>query len=443
MAVYSVYRETAQGSGTPGTVIVETYTETSAAPVSVELARLKGVDGFTYFATFVSGTPVTTTPANPGGIGGAGLTTAAPVPFVQRPSAGGATFPRWRGMNLPQKLAQAAATAYAQADFVSLANWGFNFARLTLDYRCWSAGLSFSSYATVAQYAAAVAANSTLAQQLTDIDNAISWGQANGIHIMLSLVRSPGYTVSHPPASTSMFNDTPTNLAESRRQVALVWGLLSQRYASIPASALTFEVINEPPDVTGSVYYQAIVSSVDAIRKYNPSRPIASNGLGFGTRVVPEVLPLGLIHTTHGTYYPYQMSAGSGYSTPTWPYVISGAPPVQDWGLIDNGQGYVDQGSYYKFAIQPLVGCGFGAMASEFGQVGSVPHAVYMAWIQDALTLFQQYDMGWCLWNMRYVDGWSLLDNTLRTDTTFGSYTDSAGTQHTIDNQLLALLQSY
>ena len=54
-----------------------------------------------------------------------------------------AKLPRWRGFNLLEKFIaprSGKSGRFREEDFQWIADWGFDFVRLPLDYRCWSPG---------------------------------------------------------------------------------------------------------------------------------------------------------------------------------------------------------------------------------------------------------------------------------------------------------------
>ncbi len=48
------------------------------------------------------------------------------------------TLPRWRGLNLQAKCMEHEEREFRKEHFKSIADWGFDFARLPMDYRCWT-----------------------------------------------------------------------------------------------------------------------------------------------------------------------------------------------------------------------------------------------------------------------------------------------------------------
>src|SRR5262245_21175325 len=73
-----------------------------------------------------------------------GLTLAAaalPLVAADFKPAQASKLPRWRGFNLTEKCIKrrdGKNPPFVESDFALLEEWGFDFARLPLDYHCWS-----------------------------------------------------------------------------------------------------------------------------------------------------------------------------------------------------------------------------------------------------------------------------------------------------------------
>src|SRR5512143_2028147 len=95
-----------------------------------------------------------------------------------------ARIPRWRGFNLQGQFASPerpyGGPAYEEFDFSTMAEWGFNFARLPLSYWAWG---SRDSWHLIRE------------DVLKKIDQAIELGRQYHIHINLNFHRIPGYCI--------------------------------------------------------------------------------------------------------------------------------------------------------------------------------------------------------------------------------------------------------
>src|SRR5262245_45969130 len=58
--------------------------------------------------------------------------------LADRPEVSPAKLPRWRGFNLLEKFIAENQKPFVERDFAWMAEWGFDFARLPLSYRCWA-----------------------------------------------------------------------------------------------------------------------------------------------------------------------------------------------------------------------------------------------------------------------------------------------------------------
>ncbi len=216
-----------------------------------------------------------------------------------------AKLPRWRGFNLLEKFVAAKNQPYVEQDFAWMAQWGFDFARLPMDYRCWAKTpeAAFDE------------------QTLRDIEQAIAWGKQYGIHVNLNFHRGPGYCVNPPKEKTDLWSD-----AASQAQFARHWGVFAKRFAGIPGRQLSFDLINEPPAIDGATYAAALKPAIEAIRAADPQRLIIADGVSWGGTPVEELVPFGIAQSTRG-YAPmevshYQASWISGSDKmppPVWP----------------------------------------------------------------------------------------------------------------------------
>jgi aryl-phospho-beta-D-glucosidase BglC (GH1 family) len=219
-----------------------------------------------------------------------------------------AHLPRWRGFNLLEKFTLADDKPYVEWDFDFMVEWGFDFVRLPTDYRIWT-----------------VAPGEYREQRLQEIDQAIAWARQRGIHANLCLHRAPGYCVNPPREALDLWAGDAGG-EEARRQFAEQWRMFAARYRGIPAAELSFDLVNEPGEVTGEQYARAAGAAVVAIREADPDRLVIADGAQWGMRPVPELAPLHIAQSTRG-YAPMQIShyraswvdGSSDWPVPTWP----------------------------------------------------------------------------------------------------------------------------
>jgi aryl-phospho-beta-D-glucosidase BglC (GH1 family) len=228
------------------------------------------------------------------------------LPLLAAPAPSAAHLPRWRGFNLLEKFDADHSEAFHEDDFRWIHELGFDFVRLPMDYRCWIRNHDWNDIDDNA---------------LRDVDQAVAWGQRYGIHVCLNLHRAPGYCVNHAAEPADLWT---SNVAQD--VAAHHWATLARRYRTVPSSALSFNLFNEPPDLDPAVYTSVVRRMVEAIRAEDPNRLILADGLDYGRKPVPELIALGIAQATRG-YDPmpvshYQAPWVQGSTTwpaPTWP----------------------------------------------------------------------------------------------------------------------------
>lgn len=319
-------------------------------------------------------------------------------------------LPKWRGFNLLEKFNVGNNRPFVEDDFRWMAEWGFNFVRLPMDYRCWTD--SKDPYQLKEKV-------------LAEIDQAVEFGKRHGVHVSLNLHRAPGYTVAQPREKLDLWTSE-----EAQKQFDFQWSQFARRYAGIPSAQLSFNLVNEPARIAAEAYAKVVRRVVAAIRKEDPKRLVIADGLSWGSDPVFELADLGIAQATRG-YFPmpishYQASwvQGERFAKPTWP--------------LREGNRVIDREVLRTERIEPwkkLQAKGVGVMVGEWGAFNKTPHDVVLAWARDYLELWKEAGWGWALWNFRGSFG--ILDSG-RADV---AYEDFRG--HKLDKKLLDLLRQH
>jgi len=195
--------------------------------------------------------------------------------------------PRWRGFNLLEMFRKEDAKPFREEDFKIIAEWGFNFARLPMDYRLW---IKDGDWSRIDEDA------------LKNVDAAVEYGRKYGVHVSLNFHRGPGYCVNPPKEAKDLWTDP-----EAREAFARHWGAFARRYKGVPSDRLSFDLLNEPAGVDAAAYVAAMAPAIEAIRREDPARRILAEGLRWGNAPVPELLPLKVDFSTRG-YAPMGIS---------------------------------------------------------------------------------------------------------------------------------------
>jgi len=323
-----------------------------------------------------------------------------------------AHLPRWRGFNLTEKCVkrrEGSNPPFQESDFALLAEWGFDFARLPLSYQCWAEADDWLKIREV---------------ELKDIDQAVEFGSKHGVHINLNLHRAPGYCVNPPKEASDLWTDE-----KALDACAFHWALFAKRYKGRPNEELSFDLLNEPANISEATYTKVVTRLVQAIRAEDPKRLVIADGLQWGRNPVPSLVDLKIAQSTRGydpmqvTHYKANWVRGADqWKEPTWP--------------LKQGDKILDKDFLARDRIKPwkeLEQKGVGIHVGEWGAFSYTPHEVALKWMADVLDLWREAGWGWSLWNLR--GGFGVLDSN-RKDV---QYEDFRG--HRLDRAMLTLLQ--
>jgi endoglucanase len=320
-------------------------------------------------------------------------------------------LPRWRGFNLLEKFTHrdGGNPPFQEDDFRRMADWGFDFTRLPMSYLCWTGSdwLQFKE------------------AELKHVDEAVEFGRKHRVHVNINFHRAPGYCVNPPKEQLDLWTDE-----KALDACAQHWAHFARRYKGLSNSAVSFDLLNEPPDIKAESYIKVVTRLVQAIRAEDPKRLVIADGLRWGTSPVTGLASLGIAQSTRG-YEPMQIShykANWVRGSDTW--------PEPTWPLRPGQSDEVNKQTLKKNRILPwkeLEAKGVGIHVGEWGAFNRTPHKVVLAWMRDCLELWREAGWGWSLWNLRGSFG--VMDSD-RPDVT---YEDAQG--HKLDREMLKLLQ--
>jgi endoglucanase len=319
-------------------------------------------------------------------------------------------LPRWRGFNITDKCVADYAKPFRETDLEWMAEWGFDFARVPMDYRCWSETSDPLSFRE---------------EGLKEIDQVVEFGRKHKIHINLNHHRAFGYCVNPPKEPLDLWTDDKAQDIASAH-----WGMFARRYKGIPNTRLSFDLFNEPAIIPEASYVKVVKRMVEAIRAEDPDRLIIADGLKWGREPVHGLAGLGIAQSTRG-YDPMQIShykaswvgKNDQWPLPTWPMQIKEG---DRW----------DKERLREEKIEPwksLERHGVGVHVGEWGAFSYTPHEVALAWMKDCLDLWREAGWGWAMWNFRGSFG--ILDSN-RADVQYEDFH-----WHKLDRKMLELLR--
>ena len=361
---------------------------------------------------------------------------------VARGAEGPVTFsnsinPRWYGFDLleyfsidtdwmqhfPYKLGD-----FVEDDFRWMRDWGFNWARLPMDYRLWTDATDLMKIRE---------------KDIEPIDRAVKLGEKYGVHINICLCRAPGEWILDEMALESKIRQDPEKTSVYTSQATFdafvhQWDFFAGRYKGIPGKRLSFNLVNEPlerdkENETGRKDYARLArTSIEAIKSHDPQRIIVSDGYPVGGDPVAELYDTGVTQSCHD----YRPAEVCNFRLP-WSRPWSDTLPVPTWPLKDKDGKIAADKQSMREGLAPWKEPARHGIPIHFGEMGcgvQVPPQVVYAWFNDTLDLIGELNSGWALWNFRGPCG--ILDS--RREGT--KYTSWRG--HALDVTLLRLLQS-
>ena len=213
---------------------------------------------------------------------------------------------RWRGFNLPGKAIKGSFSGdWSEDDLRMMHEFGFNFARIPIDYRYWCCYDDWTKPDP---------------DKFPAIDEIIAWGRKYGIHIQICFSTPPGMELK-PRSKKPLFNNPAV-----QDTIAANWAYFARRYRDIPNDELSFNLFNEPDgSATEENYLPLVKKLVAAIHAEDPKRFIVIDGLKLGRK--PLLGAIGLpVGQSHHAYNPMNIShyratwlKGSFASAPSWP----------------------------------------------------------------------------------------------------------------------------
>lgn len=328
-------------------------------------------------------------------------------------------LPRWRGFNLLGGFVMSSPGEFEEDQFRYISDWGFDFVRLPLNYTFW---IDEDDPFKINE------------NKLAFVDEAVNWGQRYGLHVELNLHRAPGFSVAEDRMEPFSLWDE----REAEEAFRLHWLTLARRYKGIHGDKLSFNLINEPHDISEDVHNRVLLPTIGAIQEIDRERLIILDGMDWGT--VPNE---SILAQTEGVKL--AQSCRSYAPHPFTHYLAEWSNPDYDqpepsWPFqhYKNANDRWDResmfewfGAWAEFAVEHNIGVHCG----EGGAHNRTPHPAVLAWMEDCLDALKTYNIGYALWNLSGSFG--ILDSG-RKDV---QYEDYYG--HQLDRKMLDLLKKY
>ena len=196
------------------------------------------------------------------------------------------------GFNLQGMRRAGPNVGFREEHFKWMKEWGFNFVRMPLDYRCWVKDMKSENRDIIDEAG------------LKPLDEGIAFARKYGIVAMICLHRIPGeYCVPQvDPEPGNIYTDP-----DCLKSAVMHWTMLARRYKDIPREELFFNLINEPSSQLGTMeqYDHVVRVLVAAIRKVDPKRFIVADGWSGGNIPVPSLCDIPGVGQAGRGYWPY------------------------------------------------------------------------------------------------------------------------------------------
>jgi len=262
-----------------------------------------------------------------------------------------------------------------------LASNGFNFVRIPTDYRFWIADFDY------------LKPNDSV---FLYFDAYLEACRSRGLHMSLNIHRGPGYCIN----GNNLERDNLWTDAVAQDGFVFQWETFADRYREVPISQLSFDLLNEPPNVgeyglTRANHAALIRRTVAAIRSIDPAREIVIDGLGGGHLAMPELADLAVVHSGRG----YQPMPVSHYKAGWWSgHVTAPKPkyPGQKWqGKVWNRETLLE---FYQ-PWRDVEASGARVHIGEMGCYNKTPNDIALRWLGDLFGVYRELRWGYALWN--------------------------------------------
>lgn len=348
--------------------------------------------------------------------------------------------PRWYGFNLMEYFSTdpdwmnhfpyKSGGLFQEDDFKWIRDWGFNFVRLPMDYRFWTAPDDPMKI---------------VEKGVEPVDRAIRLGEKYGIHVNIGLHRAPGFCIlDGNDDRASGIRITREKLNLYRDQAALdafvhQWAHFARRYKGISNAKLSFNLLNEPIDVHRTEpqsnlgdYLRVARAAIKGIRAEDSARLIVTDGYRAGHVPIPELYDTGIMQSGHD----YSPIALTHYRC-AWARPWSDTLPPPAWPLRDAAGKQIADKQTLLAEVEPWRDLAARGIPFHFGETGCnryTPPKVYYAWLNDMLDVLNSLHCGWAFWNFRGVAG------PLDPDRPGTEYKNWYG--HRLDFNMLRIIQS-
>lgn len=342
-------------------------------------------------------------------LGGAGIFASCPS------SAKSVEVRRLCGFNLTEKLMASREKKFDLAKLGLISDFGFNFIRVPLDYRCWTPDDRRRQEIDE--------------RALNEVDELCDAAQKYNLHVNLALHRAPGYCVNLPRERDSLWTDK-----EALSDFIFQWAMLADRYKSLDENRLSFNILNEPNgNVSAAQYAPVMRAACNVVREKRERRNLFLDGLKWGQIPLEDefFFTQRVVQSARG-YLPLQFT----HFGAEWIKPQLQRDPI--WPLLDNAGNLWDSSSFRSRIFDAWIAAekkGARVHVGEWGVFNKTPHDATLKYMEDCLIFWKEQRWGWALWQF---DGAFGIIDSRRADVSYKPINGAS-----LDSKMLALLQKY
>jgi len=266
-----------------------------------------------------------------------------------------------------------------ELDFV--ADHDFNFVRIPTDYRFWTKDFDYTN------------PDESIFENY--IDKYLEACTKRGLHMSLNIHRAPGYCINgNHLEKHNLWADK-----EAQDGFKYLWESFAKRYKGISNDQLSFDLLNEPPNIgqygcTREVHAEVMRDTIVAIRAIDPTREIILDGLEGGHTAMPELADVGAIHSGRG-YTPFEVSHHKAEWVEGWQDMLPPHYPGEYNGKEWNKEALK---AFYK-PWRDVEEMGVKIHMGEFGCYNKTPNDIALRWLADLMGVWKDFGWGYALWN--------------------------------------------
>lgn len=291
----------------------------------------------------------------------------------------------YKGINLGGWLSQCDYSAQRLEGFITLpdleriAGWGFDHVRIPVDYN--------------------VIQNkdgSMREEGLQYIDRALEWCRRCGLHAVLDLHKTPGFSFDAGERETGFFE----NEAYQEKFYA-IWECLAKRYGSLHERVM-FDLLNEVTEKEYLPAWKRISRECAArIRRYAPETLILLGSYQWNSaRTLPELdapYDARVIYNFH-FYEPHIFTHQGAY------WMDESFDRERRVSYAESGVSEAWLEDFLAPALEKAAREGTELYCGEYGVIDVVPPREAMKWFRDLHAVFERHGIAHCLWSYKEMD---------------------------------------